>query len=483
MQKNGLIKQFAVIGSGTLINLLLGLISTPIITRIVNPEEYGQLSLFTMYANIAIMVLCIGLDQATVRYYYEKDTIKYKQSLVFKCIWLPIIVSILVSALIITLSTSGIYTFEFDSVIMILLCVHTTSQVVYRFSQLVVRLERKVKLYSTLQILQKISYIILVLTLCYTVRNNYLLLLVAATVSSYMICMVTSIAAQGDVWNVKKLDTNACSVPISELLHYSTPFIFSMGVTTLFQAIDKISLNYYCTYKEVGIYSSTMTLVHIFAIVQTAFNTLWGPMSVEHYTKYPEDKKFHQHGNQVITVIMFLLGISLILVKDVFAILLGEEYREAAYILPFLIFNPIMYTISETTVGGLVFKKKSNMQIVVAVGACVTNIIGNTILVPNLGSQGAAISTGISYIVFYLLRTILGMKYYHVDFKLPKFILLTGVVSLYALYNTFVAFNWCSVLGYVICLIVLIVLYKEVILWCIEYCHSMVKECIGKRKL
>ena len=34
MQKNGFLKQFTIIGGGTFFNLLLGLFSTPVITRI-----------------------------------------------------------------------------------------------------------------------------------------------------------------------------------------------------------------------------------------------------------------------------------------------------------------------------------------------------------------------------------------------------------------------------------------------------------------
>ena len=56
MQKNGFLKQFTIIGGGTFFNLLLGLFSTPVITRIVAPSEYGQLSIFTMYSGIALMV-------------------------------------------------------------------------------------------------------------------------------------------------------------------------------------------------------------------------------------------------------------------------------------------------------------------------------------------------------------------------------------------------------------------------------------------
>ena len=236
----------------------------------------------------------------------------------------------------------------------------------------------------------------------------------------------------------------------------------------------------YCSYSEVGIYSSTMTLVHIFSLVQTTFNSLWQPMAVEHYTNNPKDTSFYKRGNQAITVVMFFIGITLILIKDIFAILLGEQYREAAYILPFLIFNPIMYTISETTVCGLIFMKKSSMQIISGAGACIVNIIGNTLLVPALASQGAAISTGISYIVFFALRTILSNKYFYIDFKLKKFSLLTIIVVFYAFYNTFISFNIGSIIGYIVCISVLMILYKSTVIWGVGYIRDVLNSIIRK---
>ena len=106
-----------------------------------------------------------------------------------------------------------------------------------------------------------------------------------------------------------------------------------MGITTIFQAIDKMSLNRYCSYEEVGIYSSALTLVHVFAIVQTTFAAIWSPMVVEHYEKEPEDQTFYQKGFRTMSFVMFFIGSSLILCKDLFVLLLGEDYRGSARLL------------------------------------------------------------------------------------------------------------------------------------------------------
>ncbi|MCR1865259.1 lipopolysaccharide biosynthesis protein [Murimonas intestini] len=480
MNDNKFLKHFTIIGTGTALNLLLGLFTTPLITRLVDPIEYGQFSIFTMYSSIAVMVLCMGLDQAVVRFYYERESLGYKRALLFRCINPPIIVSFLVTIIIAICAYNHFINFEFSVPIMIMLCFYSLTELVYRFSLLVVRLEYRSKLYSVLSIIKKLTYVCITLFLLMVIGGDDLLILTSSTFIASFVCMIVSIIAQAQMWNIFQNRDTECTIDYKILLKYAYPYVITMGITTLFQAIDKIALNLYCTYTEVGIYSSTMTLVHIFAIIQTTFNTLWSPMAVKHYTKYPKDKKFYQKGNQIITVVMFFIGISLILVKDVFAILLGEKYREAAYILPFLIFNPIMYTISETTVTGLVFKKKSRVHIIVAVGACITNIIGNNLLVPKLGSQGAAISTGIAYIIFFSLRTFLSNKYFYIDFNLKKFYLLTAVVSLYALYNTFVKFNIGSVIGYIICVSLLLVLYRDIIYWGTGYLRENYKIFFGK---
>ena len=479
-KKQSFLKHFTIIGGGTVINMLLGLLTEPIITRLVDPKDNGKYSIFNMYSSIAVMVLCIGLDQALVRYYYEKDTDDYKRSLLSKCVLIPIICCLAVSGIVMFLSLSGIVKFKFDPLIMGILCIFTLFQLIYRFSLLLVRLEYKSKLYSLLNIIHKLMYLGAVFPLIFLFKHDHVMALVISTTIASFVCLFTSVAANKKLWRLSKKGEDSCQTTKKELMRYGYPYILSMGLATLFSAIDKISLDIYRTDSEVGVYTSAMTLVNVFAIIQTTFNTLWQPMSVEHYTKDPEDKSFYQKGNQLITIVMFFIGLSLILFKDIFVYLLGSKYREAAMILPFLCFNPIMYTISETTVNGLVFKKKSMMQIVVSAGACATNIIGNIILVPRLGCKGAAISTGISYIVFFTLRTVLSNRYFYVDFKLGRFYILTFAAVLFSFYNTFFKFGILTVVGYVACVALLVVLYFDSVKWGLSYIIKGIKKILHK---
>lgn len=461
MNQMSFVKHFLIIGSGTVFNLLIGILTTPVITRLVAPSIYGQLSIFNTYSGIATMVLCLGLDQSLVRFYYGQNTEEYHRALLFRCVLPSCMITVFAEGIFLLLIKLGLVQLDFSLNIAPFLCIYVLIQIIYRFSILLVRLEFNSKLFSVLGMIQKGLYAATAVSLLFFVNGNDLSILIFATIFSALVCMVISIGSQCRLWNICKNNESICMITKRELIRYGSPFIISLGITTLFQSIDQIFLKTFCDYNEVGIYASAGTILSVFAIVQSTFNTLWSPMAVEHYAKDPEDRKFYERGNQIITVLMFFMGMSLMLCKDIFALLLGEKYRETAYILPFLIFNPIMYTVSETTVTGLVLMKKSVTQILVAFVPLVTNIIGNAFLVPQLGARGAAISTGLSYIVFFTMRTMMANRYFKANYQLNRFYSITVLLCVYAIYNTFYRFGLYSIIGYLICSVALLTLYNN----------------------
>lgn len=477
-QKKNFISNFLVIGSSTAINMVISFFTTPIITRLVDPEAYGQIALFNMYCSIAVMVLCLGLDQSLVRFFYEKDSIAYKSRLLHICIKYPVIISLPLLFTVCVLSYHHVINFEFSSEIVFLLCIDIFISVVNRMALLILRLTYQSNRYAICNIMLKAIYVATVLILIFTVGDNYFLLMAIATIVSISIPTIYAIASSKSYWNFRKNNEN---INKKIVLKYGFPMIFSMGITQLFQALDKISLNMYRTYEEVGIYSSAMSIVSVFALIQSTFNALWSPMQVEHYTKHPEDTHYISRMNQYITVVMFFLGFSLIVVKDLFALLLGPKFREAAYIMPFLIFNPIMYTISETTCSGIEKSKKSYLNIIVALIACATNFVGNSILVPILGGKGAAISTGISYIVFWIARTLFSNKYYYINYHTKKFFIITLVAVGFAAYNTFFRLSGWSVLLYFVSILMLILLYHSDIMELFGFCRQYISNIKSQR--
>lgn len=464
MKEDSLFKHFMVIGSGAVINMIIGLFTTPLITRLVAPEQYGQLSLFNTYGNIVMMLFGLGMDQALVRFFYKEENKEFQKGILFKCWFYPVFILTLCAIPFgIWYLCSGKIQTQEDLVIVLLFGFNVMLLLVNRLSTLMLRLLRKSNLYSAVSIIHKLLYVILAILLIAIHKAHYFLLLVVATVMSNLVTTAIGILSEKTVWNPIGMKSDI-GVSYLKMINYGVPLMIANGIYMIFQAIDKICLNHFCTYSDVGIYSSAMSLLSIIAVLRTTFNTIWAPATMEHYSKDPSDKVFYQKGNRYITVIMFLFGLSLILCKDIIVYFLGEKYRTAAMIMPCLLLQPIMYTVSETTVVGIYFMKKSYAQMIVSSVSCLFNLVGNIMLIPIIGPKGAAISTGLSYVLFFTLRTVFSNKFYYIDFGLGKFYAITLLTVLYALYNTFVPFNWLSIVLYLVVVATGFILYRETVI-------------------
>lgn len=460
MTPKSILSHFVSIGTGTVLNIVIGFITTPILTRLVGTAEYGQYSIFTMYGSIMVLILCMGFDQALIRYFYKHDTKEYQKKILRECCYLPIICSLLVVIIFNCMSWFGVVKFEFESKIITMLTITVFFQVLNRIDLILLRVSYNTKLYSLLQVLNKVLFAIAAIVGCISKENDKLFVLAGASAFAYSIVTIVGVWKQKDLWSVSRVK---CSYEINrkEIRRYAFPFVLSMGLTSIFQAIDKISLNKYCTYEEVGVYSSAITLVHVFAIIQTTFGAIWAPMAIEHYEKNPKDKIFYLKAFRLMSFLMFVLGAFLILFKDIFVLLLGEDYRNAARLIPFLSLSPIMLTISDITMVGINFNKKSYVQIIVSAIACGANIIGNILLVPIYGCIGAALSTGFSYIVFFIARTAISNKFYQIKWGLHKLGLVLILFLVFAFGNTFFSSNIFSIICFALIVIVMCVCYRD----------------------
>jgi O-antigen/teichoic acid export membrane protein len=248
-----------------------------------------------------------------------------------------------------------------------------------------------------------------------------------------------------------------------EFLKYGIPFIPSSILYWLFSSIDRISLRQFSTFTEIGLYSAAFKIVSIMQLIQVGFTTFWVPLAYEKYNSKAISDNFFEKANSLISAILFIFGLLLLAFKDLIFLLFAKSYREASYIAPFLILYPIMYMLSETTVLGINFSKKTYWHIVITGVSAFVNFVGNNLLVPLLEAKGAAISTGLSYVVFFTLRTVIAQKYYTMHIKIKRIYMSVILIVIVASLGTFFK---ASYIYYIFCMLVLLIyllLYKDVI--------------------
>ncbi|WP_261790994.1 oligosaccharide flippase family protein [Fusobacterium mortiferum] len=431
--RNNLIKKFLSFSIGGYINIFIGLLTVPITTRLLSPEQYGISSLITSVTSFMFVICCLGTEQGFVRFFYDEKE-ERRGKLLYNCLYYPFHISILVFFLIyIFREKISIFFLGYNEKYFWLIFIFS---ILFRslnnYSFLVIRMQQKGKIYSVCNVLLKILEFIFILLLYKKYGDNYKTLVMAILLS---LCIVTlfSIAIERKFW----LFRGDSKISKKEILEFSIPLTLTMALNWVFASSDKIVIKSLSNITELGLYSGAFKIISLLSVLQTGFTTFWTPVVYEHYSKNPEDTEFYKKANDYLSLVFFLIGIGLLMFRNIIILLLGDKYRDAVYIMPMLIFIPVMYLLSETTHMGIGFKKKTKYYLYISIIVSITNLIGNIILVPYLGAKGAAISTGLSYIIFFGCRTYFSTKLINFNFNLRReYIIILGILF-YSLYISF----------------------------------------------
>jgi len=458
---------------GSFFSLIIGVFTTPIITRLYQPEEYAKYSMFNLMCQLAIIIIVFGLDQSFIRNYYEIK-IKERIPFLFQCMKYSLIIFLIqfLGFYFYKEAITNYFMSEYSLTLVVIVVINTFLLAVNRFLMTYIRMMQIGKMYSLIQLGQKISYLILLMIVFKLNFLDYRALIVATTFSSLVVFLISSIV----IFSKKKsneISTNETVksktiIKKSDILKYSYPFVFSVSLNWLFQSIDRLAIKEYSTLKELGYYAAAFSIIRIIVVIKDSFVMFWTPIVLEKYKDKEKAKDFFIQSNQFISYLFLMIGTGVILLNYFIISLLGPEYKYAVVCIPFLVFMPIMYSISETTVIGINLTKRTNWHVLISVVCCFVNAVGNLILVPNLGAVGASIATAISYIFFFSIRTYISYKLYKVEFKIAK---IFGSVLILFAYAFLVYQNINGIIHYIfgmLSIVMISLLYRSSIIFLIS---------------
>ena len=434
--KNKFFSLFVKFSFGGLISAAISFFSTPIITAIILPEEFGKASMFVLAFSFLLQLILMGSDQSFVRFFYQ-DKFKDNPSLLLSNAVIGPLVASFVSIIFIMILWKPISIFligEPSFNVAILLSIILVFAVIERFSTLMIRMSQKATLFSNLKIAQSLTNAVVVIMYAHFIEKSFMGIVYGSLVSIIIVAII-GVLFERKMWfrNVifNKRD-------IGEVVKYGLPFIPTFIISWIFEGIDKMALRYYSNFNEIGLYTAASKIVAILTVLQITFSNFWVPIAYEAYENSSEkSKKLFENAYSGLSVIFFIGAILIITAKDIIIKLFAKDYLESADIMPFLVFMPIMYTLSEITVGGINFKKKTYWHLVISLLCTIINLIGVYLLVPRIGAKGAAISTGLAYIVFFYARTIISNYYFSLDFKLSVTSSSIVILLVVALINSF----------------------------------------------
>ncbi|ERJ57721.1 lipopolysaccharide biosynthesis protein [Sphingobacterium paucimobilis] len=432
-------KLFAKYSLGGVLSALISLFSTPIITALIIPVEMGKASMYTLAFNFVLQIVLLGTDQSYVREYYRKTNNSERKKLFMNCMTPGLICTFFFLILFYQFREfiSKMILNEHSDLIVVLLGISVFLGVLERFVMLTLRLEKKAISFSFFRFLAAVvSFFVTYLYAIYIDKNFYAI--VYGNIAGIFFTVILAIIVTSANWKFGLISWKK----IKPLLRYGIPFVPAFLASWIFEGVDKIILRNVASFEELGLFSAAFKFVYILNILQLAFTSFWAPMAMELYeSNSPTTRNRFKEVLSIGSAFLFIGGLILISSTDIIMYLFDKQYDDSAQIMPFLLLIPIMYTLSEITVGGINFKNKTYWHLVIAILSGTINFLLCFLLVPIYGAKGAAMSTGFSYILFFILRTIISMNYF--SFEIDIFRLLSAVVLFVSIcwLNTFLVFE------------------------------------------
>lgn len=433
-------KKILTFALGPVLGAILGFISLPLIAWYFPPEDIGRNNVFQIFTSFSILLFVLGLDQAYGREFYETTN---RFSLLKAC-FIPGFI-FLIATFIVTLPFAGeISKFlygEKKPVWYLITAGCVILSFATRFLSLIVRMQERGLAYSVSQILPKLVVIAMLIGyVVFDAEHIYTNLLYANFVSALLVFLVFG-------WNTKSdwlpaITAKVSRVELIELLHFGAPLIGAGVAYWGLSATSTIALRTFSDLKELGIYSMAMSFSGVAMIFQMIFSTIWMPTVYKWVAAKEDLSKINIVTNQVLAAVCFIfafVGIFSWLIDYV----LPSDYSKVKYIVVCCMAQPLLYTLSETTVVGLSIQRKSMHTLGIALFAMLCNAGLSCVLVPKLGASGAAIANALAYFVFLVGRTEVSAKFFpapsrKILYSTVLMIILASVVNTFSIINTII---------------------------------------------
>jgi O-antigen/teichoic acid export membrane protein len=380
----------------------LSLISVPAIAWAFTPEDVGRLNIVYIIVSFSVLLFALGLDQAYVREYHEVPD----HGELLKSCYSPGMILIAVAAVpVLAMSDQLSYLFfgTHDPTFLWITSVCVLASFISRFLSLILRMQERAIAFSMSQLIPKIVFLLVIgLIMLAGFPRQFLQLLLAFSASSAAVLLVYA-------WNTRKdwkpaLGASIDKTQLRPRLGYSLPLVFASLAYWGLTATSSVALRSLSSFRELGIYSVSMSVAGVAVIVQSIFSVIWAPVVYKWAAKGEDMSRVDQVARQALAMVIgvfVMCGMFSWLIDYV----LPSQYAEVKYLVLCSIVQPLLYTLSEVTSVGIAITRRTMLSFWSTVAALVVNLGLNLLLVPQFGASGAVVANAIAYLVFFVART------------------------------------------------------------------------------
>lgn len=379
-------------------NKALAFITIPIFTRLLLPEEYGILAIFSSIISIFTILMGMNFHGAINRKYYEKDNEFY--SFLGSNIIFILIVNIIFISVCFILRNSLSSFFSIDSKLFFTAIIISSFSFFIQMELTYLQASQQSKKYARISIIRNIFITIVAIIWVYLLNESkylgkiYAQLIVIGIISCFVIYKLIKISEFK--WKNEHIKYS---------LYFGIPLIPHALSGFILAQFDRVIINQISGSYETGLYSFAYNVGMIMNVFVLAINKSWVPVFYENLKNntYRKIQILAEKSSEIV----FLVALGLIFFsKEIILIMADEKYFKALEIVPIIIFSAIAKYWYTLFANYAFYNKKTSLISLFTFFAGFINVCLNYLFIPKYGYISAAWTTLVSYIILFLLHYI-----------------------------------------------------------------------------
>ncbi len=430
-------------GLSTILARIINFLFVPIYTRLLSPESYGTVTEFMAYIAVFQVVLVLGLETGCFRF-ANKEGVDPKK--VYSSAFVTVFcVSVTFLALMIAFSgpLAGLLGYEgYESCIIYMggiLALDAITAIL--FAKL--RQENKAlkfAIFKTIKIITETAANLLLFLVFpkYVDSARWLLSFIPETPDfSYVIfsifisCIVCGLLFIPDFLKLSfRLDRKLTG----QMLAYSLPLMVAALPGVVNDFLDRILFRFFDTNAEawrssLGLYQAAVKLAVIMNLFIQMFRYAAEPFFFRRASE-KDSRQLYASVQEYFTAFCGLVFLGVILYIDVVALILGPQFRSAVGIVPIMLFSYMLLGMLFNVSMWYKLSGKTDMAIWITLSGLAVTAIVIVLFMPKYSYWAAAFGHLASYLVMFVISSVLGAKYYPIPYRWGRIFAIVGIMGL-----------------------------------------------------
>jgi O-antigen/teichoic acid export membrane protein len=415
--------------------IVSGLVSMPLLTRLLTKQEYGLLSLIFAIVSVLTIAGTLGFSEATLRFYAERQA---QGPAAVRDLCDTMLGGSLTVCLLVATGTLLVARWLVDepeyATILELTSVLVVIRVVSGVLLQIYRAQERSVAYATGRVVARYGAVAIAITLLLLFQRSALTVIVATIVAEGAVLAVVA-------WDLMRRGVLSRPRLIRPVVlaasAYGIPLAVAGSARFFLDYSDRFLIERFLGLTAVATYTVPYDLAQRFG--ELLFEPVGLAVMPIIFRRWVHDgrRETSQVASEILTKLIALVipagTLYLICSQDLIVLLASENYRDSASLTPFLLPGVLLSGINFIVSAGLAIQKDTIAIATNVCGAAILNVGLNLIVLPRWGLSGAAASTSIAFgallAVNYLRsRSVLDL---HLEFRpIANALVATGVMTL-----------------------------------------------------